>query len=696
MTTVLVSGAVKVTSSTSDNYVIDDGNSLEVESGVTVGGIIEVFSSPANQFTLTIDAGAIAETCLIDGSGQAVVLGTVNASTLHGFMAVYGSAFDTSVGNHGIEYLSGGQSIGAQINNGGASEVYYGGTSSGALVNYGGALNVHDGIATGASLAPGATMEVTSGQLGPGLAKFTQVAAGATVSASTTGEIQFSTIHGLESILSGGIGHGDSILSDGVLNVASGGVVSNENIYGHAQIYGSASSDMIMDGGSEWVASGATVADETVFGTLDLSSGSNATGIFTLETGAKLIIESSTVDASTFGAQIAGFGPGVTIDLSAISYSSGMHVLRGDTQNGQTTYYVEDSTNSTVATLQMTPNLNFVLTDDGTGHVNLIGAAPPRLMDFNADSNSDLLWRADDGTTHLWEMNGLHVQNALENTVGQLVKPDWQIAAVADFNGDSRADLIWRQQSTGSTQVWDMNGNQIIGTGLIKNAAGQDVGSDWHIIGAGDFDGDGKDDIVWRSDSGNVQTWTMNNNQITGANNLTTSMPDNWHLVGSGDFDGDGKSDLVWRDANSGATQLWEMNGNTIKTALSITNSAGQNVGTDWHVAGVADFDGDSRADIVWRSDTGLTQLWEMNGNQIKNAQMITNLAGQPVITDWQITATGDYNGDGHADLLWQNHNVPGADQIWLMNGNAIVDAGLLPAVDPQHGSIVTQHYDFV
>ncbi|MCP1831714.1 hypothetical protein J2R76_000141 [Bradyrhizobium sp. USDA 4532] len=345
--------------------------------------------------------------------------------------------------------------------------------------------------------------------------------------------------------------------------------------------------------------------------------------------------------------------------------------------------------------------IGYAVGDVSTGDADVTTSIwDPRTLhfDLNGDSKSDLIWRADNGTTQLWEMNGFHIQAPLDikNSVGQFVGTDWQVAAVADFNADGKSDLIWRQQSTGSTQVWDMNGNQISSAAVIKNAAGQDVGSDWHITGAGDFDGDGKDDIVWRSDSGNVQTWTMNNNQLTGANNLTTSMPDNWHLVGSGDFDGDGKSDLVWRDANSGATQLWEMNGNTIKTALSITNSAGQNVGTDWHVAGVADFDGDSRADIVWRSDTGLTQLWEMNGNQIKNAQMITNLAGQPVTTDWQITATGDYNGDGHADLLWQNHNVTGADQIWLMNGNAIVDAGLLPAVDPQHWSIVTQHYDFV
>ncbi|WP_316399050.1 hypothetical protein [Bradyrhizobium sp. 33ap4] len=380
MTTVVVSGSVVLSSSTSDNYVVDDGNSLEVGSGVTVSGIIEVFSSPPSQFTLTIDAGAVVNTCLIDGSGQALVLGTVYESTLHSFLAVYGNAFNTTVSAHGIEYVAGGNSTDAQIDSGGISEIWYGGTSYGALVNYGGSLNVHDGTATGASLASGATMVVNDGQLGAGLAKFTQVAAGATESASTTGQIQFSNVHGVESILSGGVGYGDSILSDGVLNVDSGGVVSNESIYGHAQISGSASFDTILAGGVEFIASGGFVANEVVYGTLDLLNGGNATGSITLELGGKLVIESSTVNPSTFGAEIAGFGPGDTIDLAAISYSAGMHVVRGATQNGQTTYYVENSTNSAVATLQMTPNLvsdNFVFKDDGTGHLDLIGAVAP-------------------------------------------------------------------------------------------------------------------------------------------------------------------------------------------------------------------------------------------------------------------------------------------------------------------------------
>ena len=34
-----------------------------------------------------------------------------------------------------------------------------------------------------------------------------------------------------------------------------------------------------------------------------------------------------------------------------------------------------------------------------------------------------------------------------------------------------------------------------------------------------------------------------------------------WGIAGTGDFDGDGKSDLLWHNGGTGATELWEMNG---------------------------------------------------------------------------------------------------------------------------------------
>ncbi len=42
-------------------------------------------------------------------------------------------------------------------------------------------------------------------------------------------------------------------------------------------------------------------------------------------------------------------------------------------------------------------------------------------------------------------------------------------------------------------------------------------GPDWHIIGAGDFTGNGQDDILWRTDGGALAIWQMNGFQIQSA-----------------------------------------------------------------------------------------------------------------------------------------------------------------------------------
>jgi hypothetical protein len=40
---------------------------------------------------------------------------------------------------------------------------------------------------------------------------------------------------------------------------------------------------------------------------------------------------------------------------------------------------------------------------------------------------------------------------------------NWAIVGVADFNGDGKPDIIWRNAATGQNTVWYMNGSTTIG-----------------------------------------------------------------------------------------------------------------------------------------------------------------------------------------------------------------------------------------
>jgi hypothetical protein len=75
--------------------------------------------------------------------------------------------------------------------------------------------------------------------------------------------------------------------------------------------------------------------------------------------------------------------------------------------------------------------------------------------------------------------------------------PSWQIKGSGDFNGDGRSDILW-QGSDGTPAIWLMDGL----TALSNGPAGSfNPGPSWHVVGAGQFgNGDIKSDIMWQAD----------------------------------------------------------------------------------------------------------------------------------------------------------------------------------------------------
>src|SRR5439155_1036364 len=108
-----------------------------------------------------------------------------------------------------------------------------------------------------------------------------------------------------------------------------------------------------------------------------------------------------------------------------------------------------------------------------------------------------------------------------------------------------------------------------------------------------------------------------------------------------GDFNGDGKVDLVWREQLPGGDlAMWPMDGVTVKEARVVAPG----VPLDWEIAGVGDLDGGGKADLVWRhTQSGDVAVWLMDGVSVKQAPVIS--PGVPLT--WQIAGVGDLDGDG-------------------------------------------------
>jgi len=69
-----------------------------------------------------------------------------------------------------------------------------------------------------------------------------------------------------------------------------------------------------------------------------------------------------------------------------------------------------------------------------------------------------------------------------------------------------------------------MNGAQVTSLG-VGNAP-----TVWSIVETGDFNGDGKSDILWHDTSGNVAIWFMNSAQVTSAG--VGNAPTVWSIQG--------------------------------------------------------------------------------------------------------------------------------------------------------------------
>jgi hypothetical protein len=70
------------------------------------------------------------------------------------------------------------------------------------------------------------------------------------------------------------------------------------------------------------------------------------------------------------------------------------------------------------------------------------------------------------------------------------------------------------------------------GTTVVQAGYAPDPGPTWHVEGTGDFNNDGKTDIVLQNDSGTVAVWEMSGTTITSAS-LIANPPSAWHLLGS-------------------------------------------------------------------------------------------------------------------------------------------------------------------
>jgi hypothetical protein len=272
-------------------------------------------------------------------------------------------------------------------------------------------------------------------------------------------------------------------------------------------------------------------------------------------------------------------------------------------------------------------------------------------------ARKDILWQHANGQLAIWAMNGDQIES---QEFPGIVYSDWTLQGSGDFDGDGQADILWRH-TNGQVAIWFMVDGARVGE---LYPGGQDPSLTWKIQGVGDFDGNGRADILWRHAGGGLAIWfdgDAHQDAYPGYGNQPSPVPLSWLVKGLGDFDGDGKADILWQN-NLGQIAIWHMSGDQI---VGEGYPGGQPSTTK--VVAIGDFDGNLRSDILWRRWDGSLTIW-FGGIQGQDTdELARNNTPGPGDFSWTVQGVGDFDHDGRDDILWRHTN--GSLAIWLVLG---------------------------
>jgi hypothetical protein len=309
--------------------------------------------------------------------------------------------------------------------------------------------------------------------------------------------------------------------------------------------------------------------------------------------------------------------------------------------------------------------------------------------DFNGDGKDDIL------ITSSWGIGVVYREENQWKTLVVQPKDTWfgqwrynasvnrgndKIEAIADFDNDGKADILI--SSSWGIGILKLQGNTF--TTIMAQPNGTRFGTwtyntstviDNKIEGVGDFNGDGRADILVSKPYG-IALLTLSGNTL---NSLVVQPKDTWFgqwrynasvnkgkdkIEAIADFDKDGKADILI--SSSWGIGILKLQGNTFTTIMAKAN--GTRFGTwtyntstviDNKIEGVGDFNGDGRADILVSKPYGIALL-TLSGNTLNS------LVVKPKDTwfgQWRynasvnqgsdrVEAIADFDRDGKTDIL--------------------------------------------
>jgi hypothetical protein len=225
-----------------------------------------------------------------------------------------------------------------------------------------------------------------------------------------------------------------------------------------------------------------------------------------------------------------------------------------------------------------------------------------------------------------------------------------------DFDLDQHLDLVWQNDASRRVAFSYLAGDE----GNVPQRSqviNMSCGPACSVVGTGDLDRDGRADLVWQNETGQVGIWYLggaDGSEVQRSGWLASEPLTGWRVVGISDLDKDSHLDLVGQNQSTGQVSVMFLGGidgnlQQRKGRLIPTSIPG------WRVVWTGDRDRDGHTDLVLRFEaTGQVLVLYFGGIQgtvFQRSEFLVS-KGDP---GWLVVGAGDYDRDDHLDFVLQN-----------------------------------------